>query len=212
MVQQHVGHKLASYVLRTLDAQPLLGLLYCLFCGWIWHRDGILQAIIDRHSSEVNKLRETYIARAQQGEWPAAEAAARCLAMPIIDYIESNTRAVNFVRIVSQINAAYPLWQNQAQGSTGNSAGKELPVHYPRLPQLEAVFNAALGKLGKTEARHRTYLAVNISFHSIADIFRSDEQALSAAEKRSRTATVQQLIYALESFFAAPPIPSDRAL
>jgi NSS family neurotransmitter:Na+ symporter len=29
----------------TRYAQPLLGLLYCLFCGWIWHRDGILQEL-----------------------------------------------------------------------------------------------------------------------------------------------------------------------
>lgn len=29
----------------TRYAQPLLGLLYCLFCGWIWHRDGLLQEL-----------------------------------------------------------------------------------------------------------------------------------------------------------------------
>ena len=29
----------------TRYAQPLLGLLYCLFCGWVWHRDGILQEL-----------------------------------------------------------------------------------------------------------------------------------------------------------------------
>ena len=29
----------------TRYAQPLLGLLYCLFCAWIWHRDGILQEL-----------------------------------------------------------------------------------------------------------------------------------------------------------------------
>ncbi len=29
----------------TRYAQPLLGLLYCVFCGWVWHRDGILQEL-----------------------------------------------------------------------------------------------------------------------------------------------------------------------
>ncbi|MEE4660392.1 MAG: sodium-dependent transporter [Halieaceae bacterium] len=29
----------------TRYAQPLLGLLYCLFCGWVWHRNGILQEL-----------------------------------------------------------------------------------------------------------------------------------------------------------------------
>jgi NSS family neurotransmitter:Na+ symporter len=29
----------------TRYAQPMLGLLYCLFCGWIWHRNGILEEL-----------------------------------------------------------------------------------------------------------------------------------------------------------------------
>jgi NSS family neurotransmitter:Na+ symporter len=29
----------------TRYAQPLLGLMFCLFCGWVWHRDGILQEL-----------------------------------------------------------------------------------------------------------------------------------------------------------------------
>jgi len=29
----------------TRYAQPLLGLMFCLFCGWIWHRDSILQEL-----------------------------------------------------------------------------------------------------------------------------------------------------------------------
>ena len=29
----------------TRYMQPLLGLFFCIFCGWIWHRDGILQEL-----------------------------------------------------------------------------------------------------------------------------------------------------------------------
>jgi len=29
----------------TRYAQPLLGFMYCLFCGWLWQRDSILQEI-----------------------------------------------------------------------------------------------------------------------------------------------------------------------
>ncbi len=29
----------------TRYAQPLLGLMYCLFCGWVWHRNGILEEL-----------------------------------------------------------------------------------------------------------------------------------------------------------------------
>ena len=31
--------------LTTRYAQPLLGFMYCLFCGWLWHRDNILQEL-----------------------------------------------------------------------------------------------------------------------------------------------------------------------
>ena len=29
----------------TRYSQPLLGFFYCIFCGWLWHRDGILQEL-----------------------------------------------------------------------------------------------------------------------------------------------------------------------
>jgi NSS family neurotransmitter:Na+ symporter len=31
--------------LTTRYSQPLLGLLYCLFCGWLWHRNSILEEL-----------------------------------------------------------------------------------------------------------------------------------------------------------------------
>ena len=40
----------------TRYAQPLLGLMYCLFCGWIWHRDGILQELRKGHPEAGNSL------------------------------------------------------------------------------------------------------------------------------------------------------------
>ena len=51
-------------------------------------RDGLLQAIVDKHAMAISEVRNSYIGRAEKGEWPAGEAAARCLVMPIIDYVE----------------------------------------------------------------------------------------------------------------------------
>ena len=31
--------------ITTRYSQPLLGFMYCLFCGWLWHRDSILQEL-----------------------------------------------------------------------------------------------------------------------------------------------------------------------
>jgi NSS family neurotransmitter:Na+ symporter len=31
--------------ITTRYSQPLLGLLYCIFCGWLWHRNSILEEL-----------------------------------------------------------------------------------------------------------------------------------------------------------------------
>ncbi len=70
-------------------------------------RDGVLQAIVDKHACAISRLREPYIERANKGEWAPGEAAARCLVMPIIEYVEAQADGINYVKIVSQIAAVY---------------------------------------------------------------------------------------------------------
>jgi len=53
-------------------------------------REGLLQAIIDRHAQPVYELRKAYIEQAEHAQWPAAEAAARVLVMALADYIADN--------------------------------------------------------------------------------------------------------------------------
>ena len=159
-------------------------------------RDCLLQAIVDKHASRVGKLREDYLQRAASGEWPPEEAAVRCLVMPILDYVATEPDGVNFVKVVSQITAVY---QN------GAGANPETCIRFPHSAALVKVFEHALAALSPREAQRRIYLAVTITFHTIADISRAGAQQPTGSPIASKKAMVEQLILLLEAFFSAPP-------
>ena len=161
------------------------------------NREGLLQAIIDKHSLRVGELREDYFERAEQGEWPPAEAAARCLVLPIVDYVDANPGAENFVKINSQIVALYQSIPEREAASG---------IRWPNIPRLREILDAALGNLPTREAHRRRYLAVNITFHSIADIYRVSGAEAAGERGAADRQMVEQLICLLGSFFAAPAI------
>ena len=162
-------------------------------------RDGLLQAIVDKHSARIGVLRDDYIRRAQQDQWSPGETAARCLVMPIVDYVETTEDGANFVKLVSQIAAIY---QN------GTASGPAAGVQFPRTRSLETVFNRALSALSSGEAQSRIYLVVTITFHTIADVYSNAKQG-SANPVTSRKLMIDQLICLLESFFSASPRQSS---
>lgn len=157
-------------------------------------RDGLLQAIVERHATRVGEYRAEYFKRAHQGKWAPTEAAARCLVMPIVDYIEANPEAVNFVRIVSQLTATNP---------TGGDELGAVDVRFPQVPGLKTLFEEALSALPGKESERRIYLAVNITFYSIANIYRTRKMTKSHPST-ARKPMVEQLVCMLESFFLAP--------
>ena len=159
-------------------------------------RDGLLQAIVDRHSSEIGRLREDYFARADAGEWGAAEAAARCLVMPIFDYVGANPTAADFVKVVSQIHA-----RNQG----GPDSVAAVNVRFPKIPPLRALLDQALAHLPDREARRRVFLVVNTAFHAIADIHRAAETG-SRIPETALGPMAEQLIRMLSVFLEAAPI------
>ena len=158
-------------------------------------RDGLLQAIVDKHASRVGKLRESYLQRAASGEWPPEEAAVRCLVMPIVDYAATDPDGVNFVKVVSQITAVY---QN------GAGSNPETGIRFPNSAALVKVFEHALSALPAQEAQRRIYLAVTITFHTVADISRAAARQPNRSPIASKKAMVEQLILLLEAFFGAP--------
>ena len=162
-------------------------------------RDGLLQAIVDKHSARIGLLRDEFIQSTENEKWSPGERAARCLVMPIVSYMNHTEDGVNFVKVVSQIAA---LYQN------GTASGPSGGVKFPRTTSLEAVFNRALSAVSRKEAQRRIYLVVTITFHTLADIYATREQMPTSA-LTSRKLMVEQLICLLESFFSAPPRQPD---
>lgn len=161
-------------------------------------RDGLLQAVLDTHTARIERIREGYYLRAAEGEWTAAEAAARCLVMPVVDYVNSEPEGLDFVRIVSQLLALTSV------GTTSVGGGQP---RFPRPRGLTAVFDRALSGLSAAESRRRVHLAVTTAFHAIPGIYRE-------GGKGGRGAMFEQLLCMLGAFLEAPPLedcPSARA-
>ncbi|NIB37991.1 TetR/AcrR family transcriptional regulator [Pseudomaricurvus alkylphenolicus] len=157
-------------------------------------RDGLLQAIVDKHSSQVGVHREEYVKRAGDGEWTAPEGAARCLVMPVVDYIDTNPKAVNYVLIISQLTALNVV-TDDLTGAMG--------VNFPQEPGLRELLDDAMSALPSAEAQRRIHLAVNIAFHSLADIYRTQIKKRKSLKTKARDQMIEQLVCVLESFFAA---------
>jgi AcrR family transcriptional regulator len=157
------------------------------------NREGLLEAIVEKNAARVAAIRAEYFQRARDGEWQPAEAAARCLVMPIVDYIEDNPGAVNFVRIVSQLTAMNPDGSHQTDAAN---------IQFPRVPGLRKLLDEALASLPTREAQRRIFLAVNITFHSLANIYRNANNK-TRDPLAARGPMVEQLACMLESFFRA---------
>ena len=155
-------------------------------------RDGLLQAIIDRHAPMVAKVRAEYVASVRVDAPSPPRLAAQTLILPIVDYIENSPDGANFVKVISQISAVY---QN------GSSESVNAGIAFPESEELKQVFASALSGLSADDARKRVYLAVTTSFHTLADIYRNGPGGQRVS--KARAAMVAQLICLLESYFAA---------
>lgn len=158
-------------------------------------REGLLQAIVDTHAGRIERRREAYYRRAGEGEWQPAEAAARCLVMPVVDYVNSEPGGLDFVRIVSQVLALTPA---------GAVVAGDVRVRFPRPHGLTEVFDRALVDLSPLESGRRVHLVVTTAFHAIADIYREGV----TRDRAERAAMIEQLHCMLCTFLDAPTVQS----
>jgi AcrR family transcriptional regulator len=158
-------------------------------------RDGLLQAIINKHADPVHELRRRYMKQAVQSGWNSAEASARVLVMPLADYIEDNVEGIYYVKILSQlaaINSDIINPTNPSKLSFRNDA------------DLNVLLSGAVSHLGPVEAQRRMFLIVSITFHSIADICRAAATGTEASTLHNRPAMFEQVVNTLEAMIAAP--------
>ena len=153
------------------------------------NREALLQAIVDKHGGAITGLREAYIQRSLDNGQSPAQAAARCLVEPIIEYVENHPQGLQFVTLTSQLTALYRNDARQGKAS----------VRFPENPALMAVLETALTHLPRREMQRRIYLVVSSTFHSIAEIYRAAEPA-SAGKRKPM---IDQLLLMLTAFFEA---------
>ena len=159
------------------------------------NREGLLQAILDRHSGPVHALRRAYILQAEEENWNTAEASARILIMPLADYVECNLEAPHYVKVLSQLAVLSSDLINPSNQSQLNLQEEE---------ELSTLMHQAFSHLQAAEARRRLFLVVSITFHAIADICRAKEPGSTASVLRNHKAMFEQLVCCVESLIAAP--------
>jgi AcrR family transcriptional regulator len=163
------------------------------------NREGLLQAIIDTHASRVHELRQQQLQALMDAEnaCSSAQAAACALVNPIADYVEENQTGIYYVKILSQAAALNSKIVNPSTHS-GLTFHKE--------EQLATLLREALAHLQPAEAQRRIFLALSITFHSIADICRASESSDTTPNLKQRPALLEQVTLVIESLLAAPSV------
>lgn len=158
------------------------------------NKEGLIQAILDNHADRVAELRQDYAAKDDLSAVPPNEAAARLLVNPVGEYIKDNPEGVHYVKILSQLAAL-----NSAATNPGAQSG----LSFRQVQQLEILIRKATSHLGEAEQRRRLFLAVSITFHSIADICRAFEGS-DTGGARQRKLMLDQVVSAISALLAAP--------
>jgi AcrR family transcriptional regulator len=158
-------------------------------------RNGLLQAIIDKHADAVQPLRSGYIKEAETANWSAAEASARALVMPLADYTIDNPEGIHYVKILSQLAAINSVILNPTNSSE---------LSFRREPELTELLTKALSHLPSVEAQRRLFLIVSITFHGIADVVRAAATDTEDSVFQDRTKMFEQIVNAIESILSAP--------
>ena len=160
------------------------------------NREGLLQAIIDRHAQRVLALRAPHLLP-QADDEPAARIAARGLVMPVVDYLRENPEGICYVKILAQLAA---LNNDVINPSTRSR------LSFQNDRELGRVMRLALGHLKPSEAQQRLFLAISFTFHGIADICRAAERSDTARVLQNRDAMFGQAVLAVEMMLAAPAL------
>jgi AcrR family transcriptional regulator len=164
------------------------------------NREGLLQAILNRHSNVMHQLRQQTIIDIMHLPYSSAEASARILIMPVGEYIKANPEAVAYVKILSQLAALNSELVNP-------NSPKQLS--FQDESELKKIMGHAFSHLHPVEAQRRLFLVVSITFHAIADISRAQERSNTAPVLKNHDAMFDQLVSAIAALIGAPAVSNQ---
>jgi len=159
------------------------------------NRDGLLQAIIDQHSTRVREIRKPLLDALGKNSVTTKEAAT-ALVQPLITYAEQSIEGVHYVKLLSQLAAISSHITNPGGDSALTFAPEE---------KLTEVIEATIAHLSKAEAGRRLFLVVTMTFHGIADICRAHDAASNPSSDQ-RSALFKQVTAAVEATLSAPAL------
>jgi AcrR family transcriptional regulator len=161
------------------------------------NRDGLLQAIIDKHALPASELRRRHLAALSGSGCSYAHAAAQALVMPLAEYIESNPDGIHYIKVLSQLAALNSSVLNPSTSSR---------ITFQNDEDFAAVVRAAVSHLKPAEAQRRLFLAVSITFHTIADVCRAAETEGTSRNLQNRSAMFEQVALSIEALLGAPAV------
>jgi AcrR family transcriptional regulator len=160
-------------------------------------REGLLQAIIDRHSEPVSTLRKKYREQIDTDILGAARSAARLLIIPLGQYIDDSPEGAHYISILSQLAALNSEIVNPA-------ADSRLEIHGE--PVLDPLMREAMAHLKPAEIQRRLFVVLSITFHGIADVCRAVRGDQAGRVLRNRDAMLAQVALSIERLLEAPSI------
>ena len=158
------------------------------------NRNGLIQAIIDHHIARVSEYRGPILETLDKTASPAHNA-ARALVAPIIEYVQSDPDALDYVKLISQVAAA-------AVPETNPGATSALSFGFDE--RLRDVMVEAIAHLSQDEAQRRLFLVVTLTFRGVGDICKAVESRPEQDMPTARDGLLSELQYSVESILAAP--------
>lgn len=156
------------------------------------NREGLLQAILDRHAQQVFQRRREYLTQTTDN---AIKHAVNALVQPLADYVKEHKEAQHYIMIVPQLAIV-----NVPSVHSTLSPGLKLMQD----PLFTETLNCALQHLPTREATQRIFLATSFLFNGLADIYRACNSDPDFARSNSATQISVQLLQAIEAMFQAP--------
>ena len=130
------------------------------------NREGLLQAILERHASEIISRRSQLLDQCDMDAPEAIKAVTEAFINPIAEHIETAEGGIDYIRILAQLTALdlQLLYRQKDEG-----------LQLPQDPNLTRALALLHQQLSPAEARQRMFLAISFVFHGLADIYSSGQ-------------------------------------
>lgn len=167
------------------------------------NKEGLLQAIIDKHVPGIVVRRHALLDRIEQQGSGTLREVVRAFVRPVAEKLRDPDGGRDFIRINAQLVAIHTVSTQQLGPS---------PLKLPTTDRLTRALCGALAPLGLPEAvlKQRSLLAAVLLFHGLADHSRMQEAVEKPESAMDGTLFVETLEGAMMAILASPVTTEGR--